>query len=417
MNKIIICNLEHKNKTLYGLLTEDGLEQICIEPIHKELGERSNKESIESLPVGTIAVARVNKVVPGLKAAFVTIDNSKQEYFLPMNQLKVSQVLIKCQNKANFEAEKNQLLSAVLKGNDELVVEVIAQAQKMKQPIVEAQLSFKGSYCIVRTGASLLHISSKIPKKFKSELKDNSQLKLYEEQLELTVRTEVNNLLEQGNLTPLYDEIEGFISQLHQIEALFQTRKAGHIFKTGLSSGMLAMQDMLPRDVEEILVDSESIYQQLIDGSMHLLDKPVRFYGDSYPLYKLYSIESTLEQLLDKKVWLKSGGFLMIEPTEALTVIDVNSGKNSKGKDLPFETNMEAIDSITYQMRARNLTGMIVIDFINMKQPEQEVLLIEKMRKALQKDYVKSTVVDITKLGLMEITREKRYRTLREQMR
>ena len=125
-----------------------------------------------------------------------------------------------------------------------------------------------------------------------------------------------------------------------------------------------------------------------------------------------------VKELLDKNVWLKSGGYLVIEPTEALVSIDVNSGKYEKGKDqeeTALKINMEAAQMIAVQLRARNLSGIIMVDFINFKKKEHEKQIVEYMRSLLKKDSVTADVVDMTGLGLMEITRKKVNPSFREQ--
>ena len=127
-----------------------------------------------------------------------------------------------------------------------------------------------------------------------------------------------------------------------------------------------------------------------------------------------------LQELLDKKGWLKSGGYLVIEPTEALVSIDVNTGKCERGQDkeaTAFAVNLEAAEMIALQLRARNLSGIILVDFINMKDKDREQNLMEHMRSLLHRDSIPADVVDMTGLGLMEITRKKVMPSLAEQMR
>ena len=137
----------------------------------------------------------------------------------------------------------------------------------------------------------------------------------------------------------------------------------------------------------------------------------LRFYDDaSYSLSALYSLETELERALKKTVWLKSGGYLVIEPTEAMTVIDVNTGKNTEkrtAEETYFKTNLEAAAEIAVQLRLRNLSGIIIVDFIDMASSDQKKTLLQTLRNYLQKDPVKTVVVDITALGLVELTRRK----------
>ena len=176
---------------------------------------------------------------------------------------------------------------------------------------------------------------------------------------------------------------------------------------------------VLPQEYQEILTDDAELYEEMKDSPLIPMDKSIRFYDDfSYPLEKLYSLSSKIEVALSKRVWLKSGAYLVIEPTEALTVIDVNSGKSEASKDKEeyyTAINLEAAKEIAFQIRLRNLSGMILVDFINMTATKDQELLITEMQKLLLQDRVKSCVVDFTKLGLMEITRMKTVPPLLEQ--
>ena len=163
-------------------------------------------------------------------------------------------------------------------------------------------------------------------------------------------------------------------------------------------------------EYDEIVTDIPEIYETL---RKHFTenDSPIRLYEDRMlPLHKLYAIESRIQELLDKKVWLKSGGYLVIEPTEALISIDVNSGKCEQGKDKEetfYKINLEAAEMIALHLRARNLSGIILVDFINMRKNAHKQQLMEYMKSLLKQDNVIADVVDMTGLGLVEITRKK----------
>ena len=147
---------------------------------------------------------------------------------------------------------------------------------------------------------------------------------------------------------------------------------------------------------------------------------PLRLYEDSYPLRALYHLETELDHATSKNVWLKSGGYLVIEPTEAMTVIDVNTGKNVDKKspeDTYFKTNMEAAVEIAAQLRLRNISGIIIVDFIDMADEEHNTELLNSFKRILSSDPVKTTLIDMTSLGLVEITRKKIKRPLMEQLK
>lgn len=175
-------------------------------------------------------------------------------------------------------------------------------------------------------------------------------------------------------------------------------------------------------EYEEILTDDEVMFKKLQEYcEQNLPEKKVRFYEDkNFSLSKLYSLETKLDTALNTRIWLKSGGYLVIEPTEALTVIDVNSGKidvRKSNQETIYKVNREAATEIALQLRLRNLSGIIIVDFINMESKEHRVALLEQLRDEVKEDTHKTVIVDMTALGLVEITRKKSYKPLQEQFR
>lgn len=172
----------------------------------------------------------------------------------------------------------------------------------------------------------------------------------------------------------------------------------------------------------EIVTDMPSFYELLLeDQKERLSDIPVRLYQDeTFSLTKLYALNSKMDIALERRIWLKSGAFLIIEQTEAMTVIDVNSGKYEAKKQTEeyfSQVNREAAEEIALQLRLRNLSGIIIVDFINLKTAESQKSLMEYMTQLVQKDVVPTNVVDFTALGLMEITRKKTHKSLSEQIK
>ena len=169
-------------------------------------------------------------------------------------------------------------------------------------------------------------------------------------------------------------------------------------------------------ELDEVITDSENIYT-IINNSNHelLRSKKLRLYNDNMlALYKQYDISKEINNALSRKVWLKCGGYIIIEPTEAMTVIDVNSGKyvtRKKGTDASedtyFTVNIQAAVEIARQLRIRNVSGIIMIDFINMNNQKHVEQLINILKAELKKDPVTASVIDITKLGLVEVTRKR----------
>ena len=139
------------------------------------------------------------------------------------------------------------------------------------------------------------------------------------------------------------------------------------------------------------------------------------YQDEKLSLHALYNIEGNIDRLLAKRIWLKSGANIIIEQLETLTVVDVNTGKNISGKtETLFKVNLEAAAEVARQLRLRNISGMIIVDFINMDTKEKDRQLMEMLKQEVAKDPVRCSVIDITKLGLVEITRKKVYRSLKE---
>ena len=181
------------------------------------------------------------------------------------------------------------------------------------------------------------------------------------------------------------------------------------------------LEDMVKaEEYYEIVTDDPHFYEVLKKFLEEQENVPkLRFYDDkTFSLSKLYALESKIETALDKRVWLNNGGYLVIEPTEAMTVIDVNSGKfdaKKSTREAVYKINCEAAEEVALQLRLRNLSGIIIVDFINMKEKEDQKALLEYLKALVTNDILTTVVVDMTSLGLVEITRKKKLKTLREQ--
>ena len=211
---------------------------------------------------------------------------------------------------------------------------------------------------------------------------------------------------------------------LDDIKARKSYIKSPSMLYTGESDYIEIIKDRLKYTTFDIVTDIKEVYEKILsflkENHNELADR-VRLYEDPMiSMNKLYSIDTLFESALDKRVWLKDGGYLFIEPTEALTVIDVNTGKNVQKKyaaAVKLKTNLEAIKESARQMRLRNISGIIVIDLINTSDKSEVDLLYHTMKDYLKEDRLNTVAIDITKLCLFEITRRKRKPSLLEVMR
>lgn len=376
---------------------------------HRMLEVQCIPEDAPPQILNNIYVGRVSQVVKNIGAAFVEIEKGRK-CFLPLSDLK-EPVYVK-------RMSEKQPLSQ----GDELLVQIVREAVKTKDPQVSTNLSLAGIYSVVTSGTHQLGVSAKLDPVRREALRKLAE-SVYDERFGVIVRTNAADL-EGDDADILTFEIQSLQEQMQTIVSRAPFRTIYSVLYEAPPEYIRILQNQPLEPLAEVVTDDADIYKELTafsdtHPSMKLSEK-LRFYKDKQlDLHKLYSIEVQLERALRKKIWLKSGANLLIEPTEAMTVIDVNSSKNIK-KKLPEEqhlqVNLEAAAEIAAQLRLRNLSGIIIIDFIDMASAEHKECLLSAMQSFVKTDPVKTEVVDLTRLGLMELTRKKTRRPLREQL-
>ncbi len=352
--------------------------------------------------LGNVYVAKVKNIVKNINAAFLSFDGDNQGY-LALNDVRNA---IFINNKKNTD----------IVSGDEILVQISKEAIKEKEPVLTTNINVSGKYAVLVFNKKDLSISKKITsEKRRDELKSIFVPFICDE-FNFVVRT---NAADASN-EQIEKEIKSLIKKWEDIKA-----KAGHATPFSLIYGNTSpyiklIKNSYDFELSEIVTDLEDVYND-INGYLKENEetaKSIRFYKDeSLSLNKLFRFEKIINDALSDKVWLKSGGYLVIEPTEALTVIDVNSGKNISGKDKDKEIlklNIEAATKIAHQLRLRNLSGIIMIDFVNMNDKEAENKLMSHLSTLLNGDPVQASLVDITKLGIVEVTRKKIKKPLHE---
>lgn len=384
MNKAVITKL---NNQTFLLIYEDEVFVEC----HPLMNDKS-------LQIGDIYIGRVEKVVKNIQSAFIRLDKENVGY-LPLND-RPALVL-------NRNLPKG--LPSIAE-NDIILVQVEQEPQKMKQARVTGNICLSGNYVAMDLSKGMIGVSKRI--KDKQRIDTLKQLAKEEEQPEASYGIVFRTASEHADSSLILDEIRRFTKELDQIihKAQYE-RNTGVIYK-GKEEWITLLEEYgIPR-IDEAKTDLPDVYKVLTDFIPNAV-----FYGEDYALYKLLGFETELSRILNKKVWLKSGGFLVIEPTEAMVVIDVNSGKSigKKNKDAHIlKLNLEAAKEITRQLRLRNLSGIIMIDFINMRTEEDRQQVVKCLEQGLKRDKVPGYFVEITKLGVFELTRKKVRRPLYE---
>ena len=389
MGKIII--IKKKNCNLLFLMDSNSRPQLI------RAASSSEKEDI----LGNIYIGRVAKVIPGIGAAFVAIDKSTN-VFLPLSDCETPMLV-------------GRKYDGTLKQGDELVLQISTSALKTKQPSATTKLSLTGQYCVCRKEGHSISCSGKLDNDTSARLKEavlKEEIK-DRKKYSFILRTNAGTLTD---LKPLFEEMRQFITFFNELEQVYKHRNIYSCLYASEPEVIKLLKDIPTAEYDENVTDEKEIYQQLASVFNNV---PLRFYHDTMlPLDKLYSIDTHLKEALEKKVWLKCGGYLIIEPTEAMIVIDVNSGKtDSKGKkkeDYYLKVNLEAAKEVARQLRLRNYSGMIMVDFISMDSQEDKNKLLSALDACLKEDRIKTRLVDMTVLGIVEITRKKERKPLSE---
>mgnify|MGYP001055244531 CR=1 FL=1 len=357
--------------------------------------------------VGNIYVGRIRNISENIGAAFVDLGGGYLA-FLPLAD-------------AKYACLTNRSSDAPLRAGDELIVQISREPMKTKQAGVTTRLSLPGQYAVVgiKTGKKSdgVQVSSKLDRKMQEHFQRQEFLEEIADRYTLTIRTNAGLISSDD---PVVAEARTLADTLDHIQKIARTRTCYSRLYQRKPDYVSFVENAYRSEYDEVITDLPWVYDSLKDCCSQN-DIPLRLYEDALlPLHKLYSVEVRIQELLGKKVWLKSGGYLVIEPTEALVSIDVNTGKYENGKDKEevfFRINMEAAEMIASQLRARNLSGMILVDFINLKNREKETALLEHMRRLLKRDPVHANALDMTALGLMELTRKKVSPCLAEQLK
>lgn len=352
--------------------------------------------------LGNIYIGRVQNISQNLNAAFIDIGISVNGY-LPLKD-----------NRKYLFTHKNG--KAALNIGDELLVQVTKNAIKTKPPVLSSNLNLTGSYAALTVNKTGIGVSSKIKGEIRNRLKECVQ-DMQHPEYGWVLRTNSANV-----------EPSLLLQEMEQLKNIYEQRIKTAVHKTVFSRIYQNNDPVLDfirhtnrSNLSGIVTDDPEIYRQLRNSFQNdeaFLPFVTLYEDDGYPLSKLYSIETELERALNRKVWLKSGAYLLIEPTEALTVIDVNSGKNTTKKrknDYFLQVNLEAAREIANQLRLRNISGICVVDFIDLpkeKQPE----FIQEFCRFLKEDPIPAVFVDLTALGLAELTRKKIYPSLHQQI-
>lgn len=387
---LIVTN--YKNGVAVALFSD-------LRPVELVFEERESRSLL-----GNIYVGKVSNIVKNIDAAFVEIEDRVACYYSMRENTRPVYV----------SKKKSDRLCV----GDEILVQVSREGVKTKAPTVTANLSLSGKYLVLTVGKCRISASAKLDVSKRTELLKIAEA-FADERFGWIVRTNAADagreelIREAENLSACYERLVGIAPHRPCRSCLYRNP----------APWLLRIRDIYDSEYERILTDDRELYEQLsgylADAMPSHLPRLALYQDRLLPLAKLYALDRAFEEASRERVWLKSGAYLVIQATEALTAIDVNTGKCERGKaeDTFFRINLEAAHEIARQLRLRNLSGIILIDFINMELEEQRQSLMRALDDDLAQDPVKACVVDMTKLGLVEVTRKRVQKSLAERTR
>jgi len=377
--------------------------------------------------VGNIYRGRVTKVLPGMQAAFVDIGLKKDAF------LYVSDVYDNLEDEdtdfgdEEIEQEpapkkrkhsKRPLIQDLLTRDQEVLVQIAKEPLGTKGARVTCHISLPGRYIVFMPTVEHIGVSRRIP----SQGERNRLRKILKAVKPSNSGFIVRTAGEGREESDLVADIEFLIRLWGTIKQRNEGVSAPALVHEDLDLGLRTVRDLFTNKVDKLIIDSEEDYQKVLDFTEvtmpHLVDR-IRLFVKDIPIFDHYGIEAELEKALQRKVWLKSGGYLVIDRAEALVAIDVNTGKFVGKKNLEdtiVKTNLEAAKEVARQVRLRDLGGIIIVDFIDMESQENKRKVVSTLEKELANDRARTNVLELTELGLVQMTRKRVRESLRQML-
>ena len=391
MNEQILINMTPQ-ETRVAIMEQGAVQELHIERV-----------SGRGL-VGNIYLGRVARVLPGMQSAFIDIGLARAAF------LHVADIWSSHRNEEQKPIEK------MLQERQTLLVQVIKDPIGSKGARLSTQVSIAGRLLVFLPGDTHIGISQRIEDEAERE-------QLREKVQSLVPKDEaggfiVRTVAETATDAELTADIEYLIKLWHGITAAAATAAAQALLYQDLNLATRVLRDLVTETTERIIIDSRETYQKLRDFAELYTRRALpilEHYSGDPPLFDLFGAEDEIKRALERRVELKSGGYVIFDQTEALTTVDVNTGAFVNGRsfdDTIFKTNLEAAQAIARQLRLRNLGGIIIADFIDMDTEEHRSAVLAEFNKALARDRTRITVNGFTQLGLVEMTRKRTRESL-----
>ncbi len=366
---------------------------------------------------GNVYKGRVMKVLPGMQAAFVDIGLEKSAFlyvgdvfdsaseYAPMMDDEGLELEVETKRK---RTHTNQIEDLLQEGQ-EILVQVSKEPISTKGARVTTYISIPGRYLVVMPGINHIGVSRRI--------ENGEERRRLRQLVEKRRKQNTGYIIRTASEGRSEEEVAADIEFLARLWENIQKKKervsAPALLHNELDLVFRVIRDVFTGDVDKMVIDSAEEYQRVkefVDSYIPQLGRRVKRYDQDEPVFDSYGVEIEISRALGRKVWLKSGGYIIVDQTEALTTIDVNTGRyvgKRTLEDTILKTNLEAVREIAYQLRLRNIGGIIILDFIDMEREDNRRKVYSALQEALARDKAKTTISHISPLGLIEMTRKR----------
>ncbi|MFO7982627.1 MAG: Rne/Rng family ribonuclease [Desulfuromonadales bacterium] len=407
MTKELVINTT-SHETRVALLESGHIAELNI--------ERSRDRGI----VGNIYKGRVVRVLPGMQAAFVDIGLEKAAFLYVADVLDEIEAVEQFADSGNrpaaspedlAEDEEEELphIEELLQEGQEILVQVAKEPIGTKGARITSHISLPGRHLVFMPTVNHVGISRRI-----EDEEEKERLRSLVEELRPAGTGFIVRTVSEGKSEDnLQADMDFLVNQWEMILENKTKHHAPSLIHSELDIVCKALRDILTEDIKRIVVDSRNVYEKIvefIDRFMPHLKYSIELYQEREPIFDAFGLEVEIARALGRKVWLKSGGYIIIEQTEALVAIDVNTGRfvgKHNLEDTILKTNLEAVREIAFQLRLRNIGGLIIVDFIDMEKEQHREKVHAAFEETLKNDKSKTNILKISELGLVEMTRKR----------
>ncbi len=382
----------------------------------KALAELMVERADRRRRVGDIYKGKVSAVLPGMQAAFVDVGLHKTAFLHvsdlvapPQTYEEIDEESFEEEDRREREARVPHKIEEYLEKGQEILVQITKEPIGTKGPRVSAQISLPGRYLVMMPGSDHVGISRRI-----EDRAERARLRTIIHELKPAGSGLIVRTAGEGKSKKHFASDVKFLTQLwKKIEAKASKMRAPALLHRDMELVAGLIRDIFTDDIHRLIIDSKREHKQILSYVRSFapeLAHRVRLYTGKTPIFDHFDLESEIEKAIDRKIWLKKGGYITIDQTEALVAIDVNTGRYVGRKDqeeTALKTNLEAAREVARQLRLRDMGGIIVIDFIDMEQEKNKKAVLDELRTHLKKDRARTKTYQVSDLGLVEMTRQR----------